>query len=133
MRIEEENRDVLQNIEFCVAEAYRANPDMTDYSASLVYEALIDLYTAEKIGRQPRYWQPNAAEKEMFDDAKEMCEWRLGRVAKETADSEEEMRIPDPIDLDTLLLCLKRLRKSVQRWTKNSGSRGYLEFMSQFV
>ncbi len=37
------------------------------------------------------------------------------------------------IDLDTILLCLKKLRKSVQKWTKRLGRQGYLQFMEQYV
>jgi hypothetical protein len=29
--------------------------------------------------------------------------------------------------------CLRRLRKSVERWNRTGGQRGYLEFVSQFV
>ena len=34
-----------------------------------------------------------------------------------------------PIDLPTLLSCLARIRKSVKLWTKQGGSRGYLNFV----
>jgi len=38
----------------------------------------------------------------------------------------------DPIDVPTLVLCLKRLVKSVQQWNKHGGRQGYLTFMTQF-
>lgn len=133
MKIEEEYMDVLQNIEFAVALHYREHPDTTDYSVARVYEALNDFYTAEKIGREPRPWKPTKEEQLLFDQTKEMCEWRLGRNTAVYSD-EEILDIPSQeIDIDTLQLCLKRLRKSVKMWTKNYGRQGYLEYMTQFV
>jgi hypothetical protein len=39
MKWQEENLDVLQNLEFAIVEVWRANPEMTDYSARRAYEA----------------------------------------------------------------------------------------------
>jgi DNA-binding HxlR family transcriptional regulator len=133
MRIEEQHLDVLQNIEFVVAQKYRACPQMTDYAVLRVYEALIDLYAGENIGRAPRAWNPTDQEQELFEATKEMCEWWLGRKPDLFTGSEETQSPPRDIDLETMLLCLKRLRRSVQKWTKRSGRQGYLQFMSQFV
>lgn len=133
MGIEDEQTDVLQNIEFVVTRQYRDQPDMTDYAVRRVYEALIDAYAAENIGRDPRAWHPTEQEHELLDAARGMCEWRLGRSPMLPGDSETPPMEPEAIDTDTLLLCLKRLRKSVEKWTKRSGRQGYLQFISQFV
>lgn len=34
---------------------------------------------------------------------------------------------------ESLVPCLKRLVKSVNKWTKHGGRQGYLNFMTQFV
>ena len=133
MRIEEELPGVFQNIEFVVAQHYRDHPDTTDYGVARVYEALVDFYAAEKIGRQPRAWSPSEEEQVLFGRTKEMCDWWLGRNPELFTDSGKPMPPPREIDVDTLHLCLKRLRKSVQKWTKLGGRQGYLRFMSQFV
>jgi hypothetical protein len=133
MRIEEEHTDVLQNIEFVVAQHYRARPEMTDYDVTRVYEALIDAYAGENTGRQPRPWKPTEQEQELFKAVREICEWRLGRNPMLSGDSEDPQALQEVIDLQTLLLCLKRLRKSVMKWTTHSGRQGYLMFMSQFI
>ena len=80
MRIEDEHPDVLQNIEFVVVQHYRAQPDMTDYAVGRVYEALLDCYAAEAIGREPRAWNASEQEHELFLETKEMCDWWLGRT-----------------------------------------------------
>lgn len=133
MRIEDQYPDLLQNIEFVVAQQYRSQPDLTDFAVVRVYEALIDFYAAGNIGRQPRPWMPTAEEQVLFERAKEMCDWLLGRNDALFSDSGKPVPPPREIDLDTLHLCLKRLRNSVQKWTKRSGQQGYLRFMSQFV
>jgi len=133
MRIEDEHPDVLQNVEFLVARHYREHPEMTDYAVARVYEALIDFYTAEKIGREPRVLIRREEEHELFGETKEMCDWWLGRNPALFSDSEEPDPPPRKIEIDTLLQCLKRLQKSVQKWTKRSGRQGYLQYMSQFM
>jgi hypothetical protein len=40
---------------------------------------------------------------------------------------------PKPITADEIVACLKRIRKSVQRWTKEGGRRGYLTFVEGYV
>lgn len=133
MKIEDQHPDLLQNIEFVVAQLYRKHPDMTDYSVVRVYEALIDLYSGERIGRPPRLAVGAGLEQETLDATKGICEWRLGRNPLPAEDSGEPAQSPETVDVETLLLCLKRLRKSVEKWTKHEGRQGYLHFMSQFV
>ncbi|OQB41654.1 MAG: hypothetical protein BWY09_00556 [Candidatus Hydrogenedentes bacterium ADurb.Bin179] len=43
------------------------------------------------------------------------------------------MENTDSIPVDILLQCLKRLIKSVNRWTKGAGRQGYLNFIIQHV
>lgn len=133
MRIEEEHPDVLQNIEFVVAQHYRDHPDTTDYGVARVYEALLDAYAAENIGREPRPWTPTEGEEALFGRTKEMCDWWLGRNPHLFSDSGTPTPPPRELDPDTLRLCLKRLRKSVQKWTKRAGRQGYLTFIEQFM
>jgi hypothetical protein len=40
---------------------------------------------------------------------------------------------PEPIKVEEILLCLKRILKSVNRWNKSAGQRGYLTFIVQYV
>ena len=54
MKWQEENLDVLQNLEFAIVEVWRANPEMTDYSALRAYEAARQYYRAELRGQPPK-------------------------------------------------------------------------------
>jgi hypothetical protein len=51
MRIEDEHLDVLQNLEVLVSSLYREHPEMTDFTAARTYEALLDFFAAERVGR----------------------------------------------------------------------------------
>lgn len=39
----------------------------------------------------------------------------------------------EPVALDEIIACLKRVRKSINLWTREGGRRRYLTFVSQFV
>jgi len=130
MGIEDEHPDVLQNIEFAVATVYRQNREMTDYSVTRVYEALIKRYTAEAAGREVTEPKLDKLEMELLAFARDMCEWRLGRAS---LDGKSDLETEASIDLHTMIRCLRRLLKSVERWNKQGGRQGYLQFMSQYV
>jgi len=133
--LEEQYEDVLQNIEFGIVQVYREHPKMTNWDALAAVEALISVYRAEEKGRQaePPALAPLA--QKAYEMAKMMCEWRLGR---EMPFQDEEGKVaedlsPKPITLNEIIACLKRIRKSINFWTKQGGRQGYLTFVSQFV
>ena len=39
---------------------------------------------------------------------------------------------PEPITLDEIIACLKRVRKSINRWHRRGGHQGYLTFVDQY-
>jgi len=46
------------------------------------------------------------------------------------------IKVPNPIDektVDEILGCLRKIRKSVDRWNKRGGQQGYLQFVSNFI
>ena len=131
MSIEEEHLNVLENLESIVARLYRKHPEMTDYTVLRVYEALAAAYTAEALARAAKPADLSRLESELFEYVREVCEWRLGRAGS-LGESKVAAGIA-PIELTTLIQCLKRLVKSVQRWSKRDGRRGYLDFMTLFV
>jgi hypothetical protein len=131
MPIEEDRHDVLQNIEFVVASLYRRHPELTDHAVLRTYEALIQLYSAEATGRPAKPAANSGLEADLLRDVRGMCDWRLGREALPSAHGGTPM--DDPLDVPTLVLCLKRLLKSVQKWNKRGGRQGYLNFMTPFL
>ena len=54
MSFEEKNLDVLQNIEFAIQSVYKVQKNLIDYDVTFALESIIDFYSAENIGREPR-------------------------------------------------------------------------------
>jgi hypothetical protein len=131
MRIEEERMDVMQNLEFAVVQTYRRHPQMTDYAVERTYDALVAAYSAEISGRSPSLAYEEGAEGELLRQVNLICEILLGRAEQSAEGSIVLGR--DTLDVPTLVLCLKRLVKSVKKWTKRNGRQGYLNFISQFI
>jgi hypothetical protein len=130
MKFEDEYLDVLQNIEFAIISVYREHSDLRDYAVMRALDALIECYRAESRGHAPK--QFNLPEKEalIFQRTKDLCEFRLGRGGLGT---EAEILPTRDKTVDEILACLRRIRKSVDRWNKHGGPQGYLKFASQFI
>lgn len=133
MGVEDRYVDVLQNIEFGIVMTYRRYPEMSDYDVIRMLEALIDKYAAEKIGRQPHGFSLSEVEQALLENVRRMCEGRLGRgTLVDTQEKVKEM-VPEPKTIDEIVLCLKRILKSVKTWNKEAGKQGYLKFVIQYV
>ncbi len=139
---EEKYLDVLQNIEAGIVSVYREHPEMTDYDAQKAVEALIREYQAETTNRPVPVVAMNPLAQETYHSVKVMCEWRLGRVQMETEKKKSFFKWPSkkpvempiaPKTVEEIVLCLKRIRKSIEHWNRQNGRQGYLNFVSEFV
>lgn len=130
MKFAEENLDVLQNLEFAIVEVWRANPEMTDYTAQRAYEAARQYYRAELRGNPPQPPTLTGLDATAFAALKQMCEFRLGRNAGPP--SEEDVPVT-PIPVEKLIACLQELARSVERHTRSGGRQGYLQFIDGFL
>lgn len=126
---ERKNLDVLQNLESAVIEVWRRHPEMSDHVVGRAYEAVFERYRAEMRGHQVAPCKLTGLDREVFDTLFPLCEWRLGRAEVEGMPEGVGAAIP----LTDMVDCLRDLKKSVERHTKNGGRRGYLEFVAQFV
>jgi len=134
-KFEERYEDVLQNIEAGIMLVYRDHPKMTDWEVRAAVEALVRRYQAEAKGRrQATLPSLDSLAQEVYDSVETMCEWRLGREMPFSDKEGEPMEFPvEPITLDELITCLKRVRKSINFWTREGGRQGYLTFVNQFI
>jgi hypothetical protein len=133
MTFEEQYESVLQNIEFAIVTTYRRHPELVDFDVESTLDALIRGYQHERQGKQSAESSLRAPHQELYDFVKAMCEWRLGRATLSKANSNAPMPQIEPITLDELIACLKRIRKSVRTWNQRNGRRGYLDFVSQYI
>lgn len=130
MKFEDEYLDVLQNIEFAIISVYREHSDLRDYAVMRALDALIEYYRAESRGHSSKKFNLPEKETLVFQRTKDLCEFRLGR-----RDLGTNVGVP-PIKantVDEILACLRRIRRSVDRWNKLGGQQGYLNFASQFI
>lgn len=134
MRVEDEYIDVLQNIEYAIVDTYRKHHDLSGYDIVRALEVLTDTYSGEKIGRSPRSFKLSDRERDLVDEIRSMCEWRLGR-AEPPVDIPlgPDQPEPEPVTIDEILICLKRIDKSVSFWSKMGGMHGYLHFITQHI
>jgi hypothetical protein len=132
-RVEDQYLDVLQNIEFAIVAVYREHGEMSDYDVMRVLEAVIDSYRGEIIGRPPRDFGLSDRERLLGDAVRRMCEWRLGRMGSPVGPAGLQDPALDPTTPDVIILCLKRILKSVKSWNKDGGRQGYLNFVIGYV
>ncbi len=130
---EERYEDVLQNIEFGIVRVYREHPQMSDWQALAAIEALLRAYQAEVKGRPPRHVALDALSEKVYIAVRVMCEWRLGRETFYDDDGPPVDFEPEPITVKEMIDCLKRVRKSINLWTRRSGRQGYLTFVQQYI
>jgi hypothetical protein len=133
MDVEEEHLDILQNIEFAIMSVYRENPLLVDFDVEAAINALISLYHAQSQNHEPRRTNLNERATLVYERVETMCEFRLGREELPSKDIRKRGPRPEPVTLDVIVACLKRIRKSVQRWNKEGGRQGYLTFVGRFV
>ncbi len=129
----EEYEDVLQNIEFAIVSVYREHSGLLDFEVERALNALIVAYQAEQQHRTPSPIEFSPLVQLVFTRVRVMCEWRLGRETFTFAESGEEIPQPLPLSLDEMVACLKRIRKSVQKWNRRQGRQGYLQFVDGFI
>jgi hypothetical protein len=128
-KFEERYEDVLQNIEFAIVNVHRRHPELMDYDVDTALEALVSRYGAEARGRTPREHALPGLRGEVYDAVLSICEWRIGRAPLDGGPAMDEQRN----SAEELAACLKRIRNSVQRWTKERGRQGYLTFVARFL
>ena len=138
------NLDVLQNIEFAIVHACKgAHAGNTDYEVMRALDALLNDYRALTRGREPRPHMLDAGERAVYDAVKAMCDWRTGKSSppdsaddaddENVDDAEALPLVPSPLSNEDMFACLKKIRKSVDRWNSVGGNRGYLNFVAPFV
>ena len=86
-----------------------------------------------KIGRPARDFGLSDLERVLQGTVRRICDWRLGRENSPDGRVSSAGMAPEPKSVDDIILCLKRVLKSVKRWNKQGGRQGYLNFITQFM
>ena len=133
MRIEEEYADILQNIESAITTVFSGNSGLVDRDVISALEALINGYTREKSGRMSSAVAPPGRARIVYEQCRRVCEWRLGRQPLNVGESTKDDPRPGELAVLEIILCLKRLRKSVRFWHAEGGPQGYLQYVRRFL
>ena len=133
--VEEEHEDVLQNIEAFIMEVFRAHDHMVDTDVMRALDAGLVYFNDVRREHTPKEPRLSGHSVLVFDAVKTVCNVRLGR---EELDARTKAK--DNLDLsggdvspEVILACLRKIRKSVDRWNKQGGRQGYLRFVAQFI
>ena len=126
---EKNNLDILQNIEFGIIQVYRADKSLLDIDVKDAVDALVRHYHAEEEQRSPPARRLGDRAQRVFSSVHAICEWRLGRAQGPGDTGLEESGIP----VAGLVECLRKIQKSVPRWSQQGGRQGYLNFVGQYL
>jgi hypothetical protein len=132
LSFEEEYLDVLQNIEMAIVSVYREHRDLLDYDVDKALNLLWKEYRNEQINKTTPAPILDANTQLVYSRVRAVCEWRLGR-AELTGQKKLVRGKPEPISIDEILDCLKRIRKSIDLWTRQGGRQGYLYFIDNNI
>ena len=130
---EEDYLDVLQNIEAAIVSVYREQPGLLDYEVEKSLTALIRAYEAENQQRPFSAAALPSVPQLIYERVHAMCEWRLGRAQPFHAQAGAGGPPLVLLSLAEIIACLKRIRKSLQKWSQREGRQGYVRFVSEFV
>jgi hypothetical protein len=130
MTVADQYLDVLQTIDFAIIRVYREQPDVQDSVVLRALEALIDSYRAESRGQPPKPVKLPETEALSFVCDQEFCALRLGRGGLGMAP--ERWPVQDKT-VEEIVAGLRRIRKSVERWTQRGGQQGYVTFVSPVI
>lgn len=129
MGLENTHLDVLQNIELGVVNVYRQRPELLDHEVTGALDELIAHYRAVARDHTLKPVSLEAREREIFDNVRTICDWRIG-----LGDGPANIGpLPGVTSAEDIVACLRKIRKSVDFWSRNAGRRGYLDFVSQHV
>jgi len=130
MGLEDTHLDVLQNIEFAIVSVYRERSDVLDYHVMRALDGLIDVYRAESRGHTPKAFNLPEVESLIAERVQEMCDFRLGRkeLTGGIRATATEMKTAAEV-----VSCLRKIRKSVDRWNRQGGKQGYLQLIDEYV
>ncbi len=138
MAIEDKHMDVLHSIETAIIGVYRSNMELKDTNATRAVQALIAFYRSKVMKREaPSALDLNAYELEMYNNVLSILEIRGEIGGSEHQESPPRRRFSRAMKTQTpseiYLACLRRIEKSIKRWSSRNGIRGYLNFVKDHV
>ena len=121
--------DVVQNLEFAIAQAYKADRSVLDRDVMDALDESARRYGAQASGREASPLPLARRAEAVLAAISKVCEWRLGRgIFPEAGNG-----LVSPVPADAITHSLRKIRKSVTRWHKQGGRQGYLTFIEPYM
>jgi hypothetical protein len=124
--------DVLEDIESDIVSTSRRLAGISDGDVLFGLDALLARYHDEARQHEHRPAKVSENAEAIASSLREVCEHRLGRNPSFVPErkSKEAFRT---VRIEDLIACLRKVRRSVDRWNRRDGVRGYLDFVARFV
>jgi hypothetical protein len=124
---EDQYLDVLQNIEWALLSVVKDHPELSDHDMlRIIEQALIHFKSLQRGTDAIAQGKFTDIQQDIFERVLSISEWRLG-----TLPPFDKQFACIPITIEELILCLKRIEKSIKFWTKQGGRKGYINFAAQ--
>jgi hypothetical protein len=118
--------DILHNLEVALLSQVQEHSYLSDHDMLRIVKQAILHYLAQQKEPPSVPLSPLVdIQDTIFNALLTICEWRLGR-----ATFSSNLPPCKPITMEELILCLKRIEKSILFWTKLGGRKGYIQFAS---
>ncbi|MGH8610778.1 MAG: hypothetical protein ACREYF_01710 [Gammaproteobacteria bacterium] len=130
---DEKHLDVLQNIELAIVSVFSEHADLRDREVMHALDAAVAHYRAVGRGHVPTPDRITGQAAEVLDHIYATCEYRLDRGSLEPVEAEQRLPPGTEKTTEEILFCLRKIRKSVERWSNQAGPQGYLQFVRQYV
>ena len=123
---EDQYLDVLQNIGFALLQSYDADPAMTDWDTLKALDTLIRFYNK---GNAPDLKDP------VFDamNLPKRCATFAWDAAASPIRTGIGQRSRCTLENEEIVACLKRIKRSVEKWQRQGGRHGFCGFMRNFL
>ena len=133
MRVEEEFENVMLNIEMQIISVSNQDSKLTDWQVDKVFSAFLSKYKALSNGREVKEVTFNSPEKDLYLLIEGACDFFTGD-SEEWGDGHFIIELDaEKVSYENMVAIFKRLRKSLNTWTKRGGSQGYIYYISQFI
>lgn len=129
---EEKYNDTLRSIELAIVRVYRTD-NLVDFQTLTAVNNLIRHYTAVARRRTLPNFKMDPVTQRVFDDVKVVCEGWLGNAPVFDESGQMGEVKENAHQVSEIVLCLKRIRKSIGMWRKEGGRTGYYDFINQFL
>ena len=129
-KFEDEYFHVLFSIESAIYEIYNKNRELVDYSVDKALNGAVRTLSNQQRGRKPPRLKLSDDEQRIYDSFMGIVEIYTGGELM-TEDGEELDLEIEPITLDEMIACFKRIQRSIKTMS-DQGRQGYLDFIKQF-